>query len=132
MKTLILHTLTIVENLPEMENILKVFSEKKVSSLISATRSSVSRAQRKIDDEVKTYNALLFFSALLLLAHLIILFRKIKQNSKDLSTLNTNLSLEVSERVKTENTMFKLVQGTSRVTGSDYVKELTRNLCDTL
>ncbi len=121
LRTLINHSLIIIERLPLIDRIIRQFNsldiEKQLDDLVTAFKDH----QATLDQQSRIYNSLLFFCSLYLLGYISYMIIILKQNRNILVAANKQLTREVDERTRTEQTLYRLVEETSHISERDYI-----------
>ncbi len=131
-RTLINHTLMILEKLPEIDGIISDFTALDVEKQLQLILDSVMHAQAEYRTEISFYNALLFIFSLSLIVYLVFIFIALQNSRTTLSASNLKLNREVSERTRTENTLLRFVTNCSNSHTDDSIHCLLNALCKSL
>jgi len=128
LNTLVNHSRTIIEKLPQLDGIIKAFSSLDIEQQVNDVEQLISEHQARLDQHVLIYNSLLFFSSLYLLGYLGYMFLILKKNKNTLEISNAKLNKEVVERTKTEKTLYRLVKETSSINDKDFIRNILLSL----
>ena len=132
---LINHSLMIIERLPEIDGILNQFNSLKVENKIALLQNIISDLKAEQSTDTQTYNLLLFLSTIYLIFYIIYIFVNLQRNKEELSSSNSKLSLEISQREKTEKALYHLVnidKNSSEHNDEDRVLFLLNAICNAL
>ena len=106
---LINHSLMIIERLPEIDEILSQFNSLNVENQIIVLKSIITNLKEKQNNDIQTFNLLLFLSTIYLILYIIYIFVTLQKNKEKLTTSNAKLSDEICLRAKTEKALYQLV-----------------------
>ncbi len=110
LKTLINHSLMIVEKFPEIDAIIELFGELDIEGKLESLLAEIYKHQQTHQYEAKVFNALLFICSIYLFVYVGFLFSSLQKNRNTLEKSNTLLNREVSMRKQTETALTALVQ----------------------
>lgn len=108
-KTLINHSLLIIEKIPEIDSIIAQFNKLNVEGQLQSIFKTINKFQHQQNTRATLYNLVMYAVSLGLLIYLFYLFHTLQINRDSLSTANTRLNKEVTERSRTENTLMRFV-----------------------
>lgn len=127
-KTLINHSLLIIEKLPDIDSIIARFSELNVEGQLQSIFQIITDAQQAQERHATLYNLLMYTITLALLAYLFLTFLSLQKSKDTLSTANLRLNKEVSERTRTETALMKFVTHITH----DYTDDQTHCILNAL
>jgi len=131
-KTLINHSLLIVERIPEIDSIIDKFNDLNVEGQLEKIFQMINGLQGAQNMRATLYNVLMYAVSLILLGYLFYIFHTLQKNRDTLSTANIQLNKEVSERARTENTLMQFVTHCSKDYTEDHVHCVLNALCRSL
>lgn len=128
LRTLINHSLIIIERLPLIDKIISRFNSLDVEHQLEKLEDILKGHKAKLDQQSRIYNSLLFFCALYLLGYISYMYLIVKQNRNILFEANKQLKREIDERARTEQTLYRLVRETSSISEKDYIYNILHAL----
>ena len=131
-KTLINHSLLIIEKLPEIDFIIEQFNQLNIEGKLQNIFQIINNLQSEQDMRAALYNLLMYTLSLGLLGYLLYIFHTLQENRDTLSTANIQLNKEVNERARTENSLMKFVMHSARDYTEDHVHCILNALCMSL
>ena len=131
-KTLINHSLLIIEKIPEIDSIIAEFNKLNVEGQLQNIFSMINRIQHQQNSKATLYNFVMYAVSLGLLVYLFYLFHTLQRNRDILSSANTRLNKEVRERSRTENTLMQFVTHCSQDYTENHVHCILNALCKSL
>jgi len=131
--SLIIHSLLIIERIPEIDNILSQFNTLSVEKQIINIKNTISILQKDQDEKSQIFNSLLFICSLYLIAYIIFIFMNLQKNKNSLSAANNQLNHEIEQRTRTEKALYKLVEVDENINNEgDEIKSLLNAICKAL
>jgi len=133
-KSLINHSLMIIERLPEIDDIMSRFNSLKLEKQITLLKQKVNELRKKENKNAQIFNALLFLSTLYLIIYMLYIFIKQRNNEEALSKTNERLNDEIELRTRTERALYQLVNidKNSHGNSEDRILFLLNALCTAL
>ncbi len=110
LKSLINHSLMVVEKLPELDAIVEQFNSLNIDYLIEEVLERIKTEQIKHLNNTKYFNIMLLLGCITLIGYIWYLFSDLKRNRNTLAQSNISLNKEVSVRKRTEAALTTLVQ----------------------
>ncbi len=129
---LIIHSLLIIERLPEIDDILRQFNTLQVESRIINIKNRIGYLQQKQDEKSKIFNSLLFICSLYLIVYIIFIFLNLQKNKDNLAVSNSKLNHEIEQRVKTEKALYQLVEMDDIANTGNEIENLLTAICKAL
>ena len=129
---LIIHSLLIIERIPEIDSILKQFNSLSVESDIIAVKNTISRLQSEHNEKARIFNSLLFICSLYLIVYIVFIFLNLQKNKDDLSQSNHKLNHEIEHRVRTEKALYQLVEMDNISNTGSEIESLLTAICKAL
>lgn len=126
LKTIINHSLMIVEKFPELDLILNKINELNIENTIESVLDQTRVIQLDHEKDAKIFNALLFICSLYLCLYVGILFTNLQRSRNTLADSNSKLNNEVSVRTQTESALTELVKNSEE--GKDKIQALTYSI----
>ena len=130
--SLINHSLIIIDQLPEMDNMISQLRALDIDNKLSRIKTRIASIDKDMDQQARIYNALLFICSIYLIIYLGFLFVALKRNKAELATINQQLSTEVADRTKTEKTLSMLVTHNPTSETDDHIYNILHAVCDSL
>ena len=121
LRTLINHSLIIIERLPLIDRIISQFDSLDIETQLDNLDTAFKGHKETLEQQSRIYNSLLFFCSLYLLGYISYMLLILKQNRNILVAANKQLTKEVDERARTEQTLYRLVEETSHISERDYI-----------
>jgi diguanylate cyclase (GGDEF)-like protein/PAS domain S-box-containing protein len=131
-KTLINHSLLIIEKIPEINSIIDQFNKLNIEGQLQNIFKMINELQNQQNARASLYNLLMYAVSLGLLVYLLYLFQILQKSRDTLSLANVQLNKEVSERSRTENTLMQFVMHCSQDYTEDHVHCILNALCKSL
>ncbi|MGB5396621.1 MAG: EAL domain-containing protein [Gammaproteobacteria bacterium] len=131
-RTLINHSLLIVERLPEIDANIAQFYQLDIEGQIQRVLRNINDMHEVHSNNAILYNALMLLFSLGLLSYVIYMFIALQRNRNTLSNANLQLNKEVNERTRTENTLLKFVTHCTQDYTDDNVHCILNALCRSL
>ena len=130
---LIIHSLMIIERLPEIDKILTRFNSLNVENQIILLKDTISDLRNKQSNNTKIFNILLFLSTIYLIFYILYIFITLQKNKNELSNSNIRLNDEINLRQKTEKALYQLVNiDKNSHNNGDRILFLLNALCNAL
>jgi len=132
---LIIHSLMIIERLPEIDQILTQFNSLNVENQITALKNRVIDLRNKQNSYAQNFNVLLFLCTIYLIFYIIYIFIRLQKGKEELSKSNARLNDEISLRTKTEKALYQLVdidKSSNVCSNDDRILLLLNALCTAL
>ncbi len=130
--SLIIHSLLIIERIPEIDSILSQFNTLFVEKQIIDIKNTISYLQHKQDEKSQIFNSLLFICSLYLIVYIIFIFLNLQKNKDHLATANNQLNHEIDKRARTEKALYKLVEMDDISSDGDEIRNLLNAICKAL
>jgi diguanylate cyclase (GGDEF)-like protein/PAS domain S-box-containing protein len=109
-KSLINHSLMIIERLPEIDGILARFNSLNVENQITNLKDTVAALRKKHSTYANNFNIILFLSSLYIIFYMIYIFIDLQRKKELVSVANEKLNEEVAQRSRTEKALYQLVE----------------------
>jgi len=132
---LIIHSLIIIERLPEIDQILTRFNSLNVENQIILLKNSVVDLRNKQNNFAQNFNVLLFLCTIYLIIYIIYIFINLQKNKEQLSKSNARLNDEIDLRTKTEKALYQLVnidKNSTKNRAEDRILLLLNTMCSAL
>ena len=129
---LIIHSLTIIERLPEIDQILTRFNSLNVENQIIQLKNSVIDLRNKQNNYAQNFNVLLFLCTIYLIFYIIYIFINLQKSKEEISKSNTRLNDEIELRTRTEKALYQLVdidKNSSKRNDEDRILLLLNAMC---
>ncbi len=110
LKTLINHSLMIVEKFPEIDALIEQFNALDIENLVAVLLDNIKRKQASHLDDARIFNVLLFICSIYLFIYVGYLFTRLQRSRNILKQSNDKLNNEISVRRQTESALTALVQ----------------------
>ena len=134
-KSLINHSLMIIERLPEIDEIIAQFNSLDIENQIILLKNRVSELRNKQNSNALIFNVLLFICTIYLILYILYIFISLRKNEEELSNSNAKLNDEISQRTRTEKALYQLVaidKNSSSNNDEDRILFLLNALCTAL
>ncbi len=128
---LIIHSLLIIERIPEIDQILSEFNTLNTERQIINIKNLLLHKQKKQDDKSQIFNTLLFICSLCLLVYIIFIFIRLQKSTNSLFSANDKLNHEIAQRTRTEKALYNLVEVDNKNT-DDEIYNLLHAICKSL
>lgn len=131
-KSLINHSLMIIERLPEIDDVLERFNSLNIENQIITLKNRVSELRNEQDNNAQIFNVLLFICTIYLILYILYIFISLRKSEAELSDINTKLNDEISHRARTEKALYQLVsidKNSSDNNDEDRILFLLNALC---
>ncbi len=127
-KTLINHSLLIIEKLPDIDSIIERFGQLNVEGQLQNIFQMITDRQQIQEGKAILYNLFMYTVTLGLLAYLFFTFLSLQKSKDTLSSANLRLNKEVGERTRTESALMKFVTHMTH----DYAEDQTHCILNAL
>ena len=129
---LLIHSLIIIERLPEIDSILQAFNTLDTEHQIAHIREALQQRQKAQDERSQIFNSLLFVCSLYLVVYIAFIFISLQKSRDRLSRANNKLNHEIDVRTRTEKALYNLVDIDKGDNDDDEIHNLLKALCKAL